>query len=120
LINLVTVLLQPYVSAQETISAAQYEKIMTYSLAWSLGGLFETDDRINFHTFLESKGAPVPSISGQKLNVDKESIFDYYIDPKTKEWKLWEAENWTPPKRLAFSQLLIPTMDSTRAEFIIE
>jgi len=33
---------------------------------------------------------------------------------------LWEAEAWVPPKRIQFSQLLIPTSDSTRAEFIIQ
>lgn len=53
------------------------------------------------------------------MNVDKETVFDYYVDTKTKQWKIWEAENWNPPKKLAFSQLLIPTIDSTRAEFII-
>jgi hypothetical protein len=42
------------------------------------------------------------------------------VDPNAKAWKLWEAEQWVPPKRLAFSQLLIPTIDSTRAEFIIK
>jgi len=53
------------------------------------------------------------------MSVDKESIFDYFVDEKTKEWKLWEAEEWVPPKKIAFSQLLIPTGDSTRAEYII-
>ena len=54
------------------------------------------------------------------MSVDKETVYDYYIDPITKQWKLWEAEQWHAPKRLAFSQLLIPTIDSTRAEFIVD
>lgn len=54
------------------------------------------------------------------MSVDKETVFDYYVDPNSKLWKIWEAEQWQPPKRLAFSQLLIPTIDSTRAEFIIK
>jgi dynein heavy chain len=54
------------------------------------------------------------------MSVDKESIFDYYVDEQSKEWRLWEAEKWTPPKKIAFSQLLIPTGDSTRAEYIIK
>jgi dynein heavy chain len=33
---------------------------------------------------------------------------------------MWVPENWVPPKRIAFSQLLIPTADSTRAEYIIQ
>jgi dynein heavy chain len=33
---------------------------------------------------------------------------------------MWAAEAWTPPKKIAFSQLLIPTADSTRAEYIVQ
>lgn len=32
---------------------------------------------------------------------------------------MWEVPEWTAPRRLIFSQLLIPTSDSTRAEFIL-
>lgn len=68
---------------------------------------------------MEQKGAPLPQISAQKMAVEKETVYDYYVDPTTKQWKLWEAEQWHAPKRLLFSQLLIPTIDSTRAEFIV-
>lgn len=89
-------------------------------MAWAIGGLFETEEREKFHKYLESKNAPLPSISAQKMAVDKETVYDYYVDPSNKQWKVWEAEQWQVPKRLAFSQLLIPTIDSTRAEFIID
>lgn len=95
------------------------EKLFIYCLTWALGGLFETEDREKFHKLLESKNAPLPAISAQRMSVDKETVFDYYVDEQTKQWKLWEAEVWNPPKRIAFSQLLIPTGDSTRAEYII-
>lgn len=32
---------------------------------------------------------------------------------------MWAPESWTPPKRIQFSQLLIPTADSTRADYVI-
>lgn len=54
------------------------------------------------------------------MSVDKETVFDYYLDDADKKWKLWEAEVWQPPKKIAFSQLLIPTGDSTRAEYIMD
>ena len=54
------------------------------------------------------------------MSVDKETIYDYYVDESTKEWRIWEAESWVPPKKIAFSQLLIPTGDSTRAEYIMK
>ena len=83
-----------------------------------MGGLFENDDREKFHKFLESRGAPLPEINA-KSAAEKTTIFDFFVDENDKKWKMWEAENWTAPKRIAFSQLLIPTGESTRTEFII-
>jgi dynein heavy chain len=85
-----------------------------------MGGLFENDDREKFHKFLESRGAPLPEISPQKQQNEKVTVYDYYVDTGDSKWKLWEAENWTAPKRIAFSQLLIPTGESTRTEFIMQ
>jgi len=47
-------------------------------------------------------------------------MFDYFVDPETRQWKMWVADSWTAPRRLLFSQLLIPTMDSTRTDFIMK
>jgi dynein heavy chain len=88
-------------------------------MAWAIGGLFESEDREKFHKYLESRNAPLPPISPQKMSVDKETVYDYFIDEVTGNWKLWEPESWTPPKKISFSQLLIPTADSTRSEYII-
>jgi hypothetical protein len=54
------------------------------------------------------------------MQVDKETVYDYYINEQTSQWEMWVAESWTPPKRIQFSQLLIPTGDSTRVEYIIQ
>lgn len=91
-----------------------------YCFSWSIGGLFETEEREKFQKYIESCGGPLPPIQANKISIEKETIFDYYVDPNSKSWKLWEADQWVPPKKLAFSQLLIPTIDSTRAEFIID
>lgn len=119
LLNLLQALLQQYISKGEIIEKPALEKMFIYCLTWALGGLFETEDREKFHKLLESRNAPLPVISAQRMSVDKETVFDYYVDEQTKTWKLWEAEVWNPPKKIAFSQLLIPTGDSTRAEYII-
>ena len=120
LLNLLTALFQQFQEKGEQLDKVAYEKYFAYAIAWSIGGLFESEEREKFHKFLESRNAPLPQISAQKMSVDKETVFDYYVDPNTKSWRLWEAEQWQVPKRLAFSQLLIPTMDSTRAEFIVK
>lgn len=86
--------LQKSVKKQENIEKAVFEKIYVYCLTWAIAGLFESEDREKFHKYLESRNAPLPPISPQKMSVDKETIFDYYVDENTKQWKLWEAEVW--------------------------
>ena len=73
-------------------------------MTWAIGGLFEIDDRQKFHKeILEACKAPLPNISAQRQNFDKETVYDYFVDPTTKTWKIWEAETWVPPKKLYFS-----------------
>lgn len=122
LLNLIDASLQVFtMERKEIIDRKCYEMVFVYALAWSMGGLFETDERVKFHKeVLEKSGAPLPSISAQKQLTEKETIFDYFLDPDTKQWALWQPEGWTAPKKIVFSQLLIPTSDSTRAEYIID
>ena len=84
-----------------------------------MAGLFESEEREKFHKFLEARNAALPQITSKPTATEKETVFDYYVDPETKQWKLWEAEGWVAPKRIAFSQLLIPTGESTRTEYIM-
>ena len=37
------------------------------------------------------------------MGQEKETVFDYFINLETLDWKVWEAESWVPPKRLEFS-----------------
>jgi dynein heavy chain len=91
MLNLLTAVLQGYIENQEFIDKPAYEKFFVYCYAWAMGGLFEAEDREKFHKFLESRNAPLPPITPQKMATDKETIFDYYVDEDTKAWKLWEA-----------------------------
>ena len=85
LINLLTALFLQFYDKQENLDKTAYEKYYVYAMAWSIGGLFETEEREKFHKLLDSYKAPMPpQISPQKLSVDKETVFDYYIDPVSK------------------------------------
>lgn len=121
MLNLLTACVMEYTETrQETIDFAFFEMLWLYAFTWACGGLYEAEDRMKFHKeVLEKIGAPLPAITAQKQNFDKETIFDYYINPETKSWELWNPEQWTAPKKIKFSQLLIPTADSTRADYII-
>lgn len=121
MINLLTACLKSFTSRGVKVEFDLFEKLWVFSYAWSLAGLYEAADRQKFHKeVLERVNAALPQISAQRANFDKESIFDFVVDPETQQWVNWKPISWTPPKRMVFSQLLIPTTDSTRAEYIIE
>jgi hypothetical protein len=119
MLNLLAAVFAGYGEQQEFIDKPAFEKFYIYCYAWAMAGLFETEDREKFHKFLEARNAPLPPSQSKAAGGDKETVFDYYVDEETKQWKLWEPENWTAPKRIAFSQLLIPTGESTRTEYIM-
>jgi dynein heavy chain, axonemal len=119
-LNLLTAVFLQFLEKAEQLDKKTFEMYFIYCFAWSIGGLFETEEREKFQRYLESCGGPLPPIQANKISIEKETVFDFYVDPASKSWKLWEAGAWPVPKKLAFSQLLIPTMDSTRTEFIID
>jgi len=80
-----TALLQGYIEKQETVERAAFEKFFVYSYAWAMGGLFETEDREKFQKFLENRQAPLPQgTTAGRPGVEKETVYDYYVDPETK------------------------------------
>jgi len=120
MINLLTACIKEYTATSQKVDFELFEKLWCFSFAWALGGLYEKEDRQKFHKeVLERVGAALPQIK-QSANMEKETIFDYCVDYKTRAWTNWKPSEWKVPKKLIFSQLLIPTADSTRAEYIIE
>jgi dynein heavy chain len=120
-LSLLQAVLLPHATRGEPVDKKVFELYFVYCLAWSFAGLFETDDRQRFHReILEKSGAPLPAISAARAQTDKETVFDYCVHYESKSWKPWEVPEWQPPRRLIFSQLLIPTSDSIRADFIME
>lgn len=83
-------------------------------MAWAIGGIYEAQDRVILHEFLGKKGAPIP-LKGK----ESETIFDYFVSQDTLDWKLCTPEVWEPPAQVQFSQLLLPTLDSFRAELLL-
>ncbi len=94
------------------------ERFFVYSLCWSLGALLEADDRAKFDCWLRERDSNkiMPTVS------DGETIYEYFVNPKSLEWEKWSPPQWTYPSgdKLNFSNLLVPTMDSTRAMYVIK
>jgi len=95
MLSLIQAVLIPHLNKQEQLNKKEFENYYVFCFAWAFGGLFETEERIRFHKeILEKIGAPLPAISAQKQNFDKETMFDYYVDPETRQWKMWVADSW--------------------------
>lgn len=117
-LNLLTGILKPLNALNKIVSEQDYEKLVIFSLTWAVGGIYESADRNAFHEYLWSKGAPLPPKSKEN-----ETVYDYYIHIDEKsgnlDWKLCAPEEWNPPEKFQFSQLLLPTVDSFRAELLM-
>ena len=109
-------------SALEALALAM-EKLFMYSLCWSLGALLEQEDRVKFHHWLAAHDTNhlLPTIEEES-----ETIYEYFVNLKSLVWEKWRPPLWTYPSssspndRLDFSNLLVPTMDSTRASFLLQ
>ncbi|CAJ1345300.1 unnamed protein product [Effrenium voratum] len=121
-LNLLSASLKSYVDENAIPGEDTYRRILAWCIMWGFGGLLEPEPRkviwSKFQEILEDakhKDAIPPCEEGQ-------TIFEWVPDwtDKTRPWKKWEPEEWKPPKILNFSALLIPTMDSVRAEYILD
>ena len=95
---------------------ARLERIFLYCLCWSVGGLLETEARVKFDAFLRTydKAGIMPKCQ------PGETIYEYFVSEETGQWQLWRPPVWHYPagqEKLDFSNLLVPTMDSTRASY---
>eukprot|EP00814_Leptocylindrus_danicus_P009510 CAMPEP_0116004988 /NCGR_PEP_ID=MMETSP0321-20121206/911_1 /TAXON_ID=163516 /ORGANISM="Leptocylindrus danicus var. danicus, Strain B650" /LENGTH=4605 /DNA_ID=CAMNT_0003473357 /DNA_START=128 /DNA_END=13942 /DNA_ORIENTATION=- len=92
------------------------EKLFVYCMSWSIAALLEADDRLKFDLWLREHDTNrvMPKVQ------EGETIYEYFLDPKTFSWKKWAPPKWEYPKgdNLDFSNLLVPTMDSTRALYV--
>jgi dynein heavy chain len=113
LCNLLEVLMQEY-NANDPIVL---EKLFVYALCWSIGGLLEPDDRVKFDAWLRE----IDRNGCMPVCKEHETIYEYYVSPDTSDWVLWRPPKWEYPSgdQLDFSNLLVPTMDSTRSLFLL-
>jgi len=141
MINLLSSIMSNVSISETTVEMEEeLEKIFVMSLIWSFGGTFESEGRKRMDTYLRTIDAEaLPNLEDKH-----ETCFEYLMDPETFSWQTWEPEAWEHPDDLVmnvsssssasgkddekeiargglnFSNLLVPTMDSTRACFLLE
>ena len=94
------------------------EKLFLFSLGWTVGGLLEPEDRVSLHEYFLSLCTPgaLPPTDGHS------TLFESHVDTATMKWTPWKPDTWEYPddeRGLDFSNLLVPTMDSTRSTFLL-
>ncbi len=88
-------------------------------MIWGIAGSYEFKERLEFQELI--KGL-VSERTALPKTIEGETIFDYYLVNKENgfEWKTIQPTNWKAPKIFFFSRLLIPTIDSTRADLLTD
>ena len=111
------------VDETEVLAEAAYLRISLFAIAWSVGGLLETlDDRRLFsNKLVEVLGGAGDSAIVPVFTAEAPTLFEFWPDSTVKDrsWRVWKAAAWVAPKQLQFSSLLIPTMDTMRAEYLL-
>jgi len=98
--------------------ANELERLFIYALTWSVGGNLEVEDRRKFTQYI----ANISKDCMPTLAVEGDSIHEYRVNPDSMEWERWKAPEWEYPKNLEepdFSNMLVPTIESTRALFVL-
>lgn len=98
--------------------AMAMEKLFLYCVCWSLGSLLEQEDRTKFFLWMKERDTNkvLPQVQ------EGETIYEYFVNLKSMQWEQWRPPTWNYPQsdKLDFSNLLVPTMDSTRALFLLQ
>lgn len=108
---------------QETI----IEGIFVQSVVWSIGAVLDEEDRTKFSEAIKKLSelplihTSAPILLGQLPGNDK-SLFEYLFDYTELQWIHWD--NYVPEyhhdRQLAFSDILVPTMDTVRHTWILD
>eukprot|EP00928_Gymnodinium_smaydae_P031098 TRINITY_DN22944_c0_g2_i2.p1 TRINITY_DN22944_c0_g2~~TRINITY_DN22944_c0_g2_i2.p1 ORF type:complete len:3465 (-),score=972.42 TRINITY_DN22944_c0_g2_i2:18-9410(-) len=120
-LNLLTAALRPCVDENCILGEDAYRRVTAWAVMWGFGGLLEREERAKlwgkFQEVLEKYGHrdACPPCN------EEQTIFDFVPDwtDRSRPWKAWAPNEWKIPKKIQFSALLIPTMDSCRAEYMM-
>ena len=93
--------------------ARMIELWFLFSLIWSLGASLDDESRKKFDMFLREIEGQFPS---------KDTVYEYFVDPKKKSWSHWEdkiSNQWRPLPDTPFYKTVVPTVDTVRNSFVL-
>eukprot|EP00906_Rhabdomonas_costata_P031047 RCo043883 len=99
-------------------SSDLYEKYFVFALIWSFGGPLPSDGRTDFRALFNIWWKR--EFTSVKIT-EAGSVFDYYIDPQTKEFVPWTTivPKFKYSKDLKFAQINVETADTVRLTYLM-
>ncbi|KAJ8389320.1 hypothetical protein AAFF_G00121850 [Aldrovandia affinis] len=85
-----------------------------FSLIWSVCASVDEDGRKKIDNFLRELEGTFPN---------KDTIYEYCVDPKTKSWASFEdklCKGWRYPCNSPFYKIMVPTVDTVRYNFLVK
>jgi dynein heavy chain len=89
------------------------QKFFIFSMIWSIGGTIDEESRKKLDMLFRELEPSFPS---------KDTVYEYYIEPKSRTWKSWDEkvnQNWKPADEIPMYKQLVPTVDTVRNSFVI-
>ncbi|XP_074645893.1 dynein axonemal heavy chain 5-like [Tubulanus polymorphus] len=108
----------PSSDENKTLSKEHIQRLIVFSIMWSVGALLELSERKKMEEFLKGLEykLPLPQIIGDQ------TIFEYVVDDNG-NWEHWDnrVPEFTYPRDFTpeFSSILVPNVDNVRTDFLI-
>ncbi|XP_078526452.1 dynein axonemal heavy chain 2 isoform X1 [Lissotriton helveticus] len=84
-----------------------------FSFVWSVCAAVDEEGRKRIDNYMREMESSFPS---------KDTVYEYYVDPKTKTWVSFEdklPKGWRYPPNAPFYKIIVPTVDTVRYNFIV-
>jgi dynein heavy chain len=104
----------------QSLPKSYLEHLYIFSVMWSIGALYELDDRAKLEAFMrESTELDLPACDPSS----GDTIFEFFVD-NTGQWKHWstKVEEYLYPKDSVpvYATILVPNVDNVRTDFLIQ
>ncbi|XP_067124199.1 dynein axonemal heavy chain 10, partial [Centruroides vittatus] len=116
-------LLTPDITDQDII-----ESYFLMAVYWSIGSVFEENERIKFDSFVKSicsfktfnDGNETFALAGE-IPSSLPTLYDYYIDSNKKAWIPWNnlIQSFTSSSTIIYNDMLVPTAETVRLNWLL-
>src|SRR5690606_5855350 len=89
------------------------KKILIFAMIWSIGATVDEESRNKMDMLFREFDPQFPN---------KDTVYEYYVDPKTRSWRPWDEKvnpNWKPLDDVPYYNILVPTIDTVRNSFVL-